>query len=151
MVPVDKLPPATQLNVTDFPRKSGILSEKELIITGMSATALVAAMGEGKLSAEEVVVAFLKRAVIGHQLVCLSKCSSLDKLLMLVQLNFATEFMAEKAIARARELDRYFERTGKLVGPLVCSPNYVWGWMIVLTVCSTVYRLVSRSISGSRA
>jgi hypothetical protein len=79
MVPVDKLPPATQLNVTDFPRKSGILSEKELIITGMSATALVAAMGEGKLSAEEVVVAFLKRAVIGHQLVCLSKCSSLDK------------------------------------------------------------------------
>ncbi|KAL3441250.1 amidase signature domain-containing protein [Aspergillus insuetus] len=101
MVPVDKLPPATQLNVTDFPRKSGILSEKELTVTGMSATALVAAMGEGKLRAEEVVVAFLKRAVIGHQL-----------------LNFATEFMAEKAIARAEELDKYFDKTGKLVGPL---------------------------------
>jgi hypothetical protein len=70
MVPVDKLPPPTQLNVTDFPRKSGMLSERELAITGMSATALVAAMGEGKLSAEEVVVAFLKQAVIGHQLVC---------------------------------------------------------------------------------
>lgn len=70
MVPASKLPPATQLNVVDFPRTSGTLTDKELAITEMSATALVEGMGKGKLSAEEVVVAFLKRSVMGHQLVC---------------------------------------------------------------------------------
>jgi hypothetical protein len=35
------------------------------------------------------------------------------------QLNFATEFMADEAIARAKELDAYYKKTGKLVGPLV--------------------------------
>jgi hypothetical protein len=39
------------------------------------------------------------------------------------QLNFATEFMADEAIARAKELDEYYRRTGRLVGPLVGHPN----------------------------
>lgn len=38
---------------------------------------------------------------------------------MYAQLNFATEFLADEAIARAKELDEYYQRTGKLVGPLV--------------------------------
>ncbi|OJJ33190.1 hypothetical protein ASPWEDRAFT_115060 [Aspergillus wentii DTO 134E9] len=101
LAPIDSLPPATQKNVEDFPRKSGLLTERELDITAKSATALVTEMGVGRLSAEEVVIAFLKRAVLGHQL-----------------LNFATEFLADKAIARAKELDRHYKRTGKLVGPL---------------------------------
>ncbi|KNG83128.1 glutamyl-tRNA(gln) amidotransferase subunit A [Aspergillus nomiae NRRL 13137] len=101
LLPEDKLPPSDQKNVADFPRASGLLTDRELSITEMSATALVAGMGAGRFSAEEVVVAFLKRAVLGHQL-----------------LNFATEFMADKAIARAKELDAYYRRTGKLVGPL---------------------------------
>ncbi|RDW67157.1 uncharacterized protein DSM5745_09023 [Aspergillus mulundensis] len=95
LVPADQLPPLDQLNVVGFPRKSGMLTEKELAITECSAIALVAAMGEGRFSAEEVVVAFLKRS-----------------------LNFATEFMAEEAIARAKELDEYYKETGQLVGPL---------------------------------
>ncbi|KAJ5273541.1 hypothetical protein N7478_008666 [Penicillium angulare] len=95
------LPPATEKNVIDFPRKSGLLSERELWITDLSATKLVVEMQNGSLKAEETVIAFLKRAVLGHQL-----------------LNFATEFMANEAISRARELDAYFERTGKLIGPL---------------------------------
>jgi hypothetical protein len=70
MLPAHRLPPAHQKNVEDFPRKSGALSDREVSITEMSATALVAGMGAGLLSAEEVVVAFLKRAVLGHQLVC---------------------------------------------------------------------------------
>jgi hypothetical protein len=69
LLPVDRLPPVSQKSVVDFPRKSGLLTERELIITDMSATALVTEMGNGKLSAEEVMVAFLKRAVLGHQLV----------------------------------------------------------------------------------
>jgi hypothetical protein len=40
-----------------------------------------------------------------------------------LQLNFATEFMADEAIARAKELDEYYRRTGKLVGPLVGNLN----------------------------
>lgn len=69
MVPPDRLPPAEQQNVLKFPRKCGILDDSELAITELSATALVAAMGQGQYSAEEVVVAFLKRSVVGHQLV----------------------------------------------------------------------------------
>ncbi|KAE8348961.1 amidase signature domain-containing protein [Aspergillus coremiiformis] len=101
LLPKDKLPPSDQKNVADFPRTSGLFTDRELSITDMSATALVKGMGAGLLSAEEVVIAFLKRAVLGHQL-----------------LNFATEFLAENAIARAKELDAHYKRTGKVVGPL---------------------------------
>lgn len=69
LVPEEKLPPVTQKNVLDFPRQSGLLSEKELRITESSATELVAEMGAGKLKAEQTVVAFLKRSVMGQQLV----------------------------------------------------------------------------------
>lgn len=69
LLPVDRLPPPSQKSVVDFPKQSGLLNERELNITEMSATELVTEMGNGKLSAEEVVVAFLKRAVLGHQLV----------------------------------------------------------------------------------
>ncbi|KAG9236176.1 amidase signature domain-containing protein [Amylocarpus encephaloides] len=96
-----KLPSLSTLNVTTFPKESGMLSKKELEITKMSATTLAEKMGVDQFTAEEVVVAFLKRAVLGHQL-----------------LNFATEFMAEEAIARAKELDEYKKKTGKLIGPL---------------------------------
>ncbi|PWY69866.1 amidase [Aspergillus sclerotioniger CBS 115572] len=101
LLPAHKLPSADEKNMEDFPRKSGLLSEKELTITDMSATSLVLEMGAGRLTAEEVVVAFLKRCVLGHQL-----------------LNFATEFLTDRAIARAKDLDEYYQRTGKLVGPL---------------------------------
>lgn len=69
LAPADKLPLPTQKNVIDFPGQSGLLSGRELTITEMSATELVGEMGRGKLKAEEVVVAFLKRSVLGHQLV----------------------------------------------------------------------------------
>ncbi|KAG9239809.1 fatty-acid amide hydrolase [Calycina marina] len=55
----------------------------------------------GTWTAEEVTIAFLKRATIGQQL-----------------LNFATEFMAESAINRAKELDAAFRNTGEISGPL---------------------------------
>jgi hypothetical protein len=70
LAPPSTLRSADQLNVEGFPRKCGLLSEKELIITEMSATSLVEKMGHGKLTAESVVIAFLKRATLGHQLVC---------------------------------------------------------------------------------
>jgi hypothetical protein len=69
LLPADRLPPVSRKSVVDFPRESGLLSERELKITDMSATALVTEMGKGNMTAEEVVVAFLKRSVLGHQLV----------------------------------------------------------------------------------
>lgn len=74
LLPADKLPSKDVKSVVDVARHSGLLSARELSITEMTATALVAGMAAGLLTAEEVVVAFLKRAVIGHQLVSLTPC-----------------------------------------------------------------------------
>lgn len=72
LLPEDKLPPKHRLNVLDVPKESGLLSSTELSITESSATELVKAMAAGKWTAEEVTIAFLKRATIAQQLVGLS-------------------------------------------------------------------------------
>jgi amidase len=69
MAPPDKLLSADVLNVEHFPTSSGLLSAEEIRVTEMSATALVESMGQGRITAESVVTSFLKRAVLGHQLV----------------------------------------------------------------------------------
>lgn len=65
----DKLPAKERLDVTDIPRECGLLTETELWITETDATGLVERMSAGEWSAEQVLVAFGKRATIGHQLV----------------------------------------------------------------------------------
>jgi hypothetical protein len=87
----------TILRPLDIPRESGILTERELEVTMTDATGLVEGMGKGTWTAEEVTIAFLKRATMGHQL-----------------LNYATEFMADEAISHARNLDTYFQSTGEI-------------------------------------
>ncbi|KAF4851885.1 putative amidase [Colletotrichum siamense] len=101
LLPPDQLPPASQLNVSNFIESCGQLTPRELQITASTAAELTSQMAEGKLTAVETVTAFLKRGHIAHQLV-----------------NFATEFMVEDALAAAEELDAHFKKTGKLVGPL---------------------------------
>lgn len=54
----------------------------------------------------QVLLAFAKRAAIAHQL-----------------LRCLTDFFLESGLARAQELDDYYERTGKLVGPLHGEPS----------------------------
>jgi amidase len=88
-------------NVMGYPKASGILSDEELHITESSATDLVAKLAAGDLTSVAVTTAFLKRAALAHQLV-----------------NCVHEFFPEIALARARELDAYYEKTGKTVGPL---------------------------------
>lgn len=57
-------------NVTDIPVECGILTEKEIHITSdYDATALLENLRAGSFSAEEVTVAFCKRAAIAQQLV----------------------------------------------------------------------------------
>lgn len=65
----DKLPPAEQTDVTDFPYKSGLFSEREIAITTSSATDIVKHIAGGEWKAEDVTRAFCKRAAITHQLV----------------------------------------------------------------------------------
>lgn len=95
----DQLPPPDQLDVSTFADQ--VLGPRDLEITGLTATALVARMAAGTLTAVETVTAFLRRAHLGQQL-----------------LNFATEFLVDAALARAAELDAHFAATGRLVGLL---------------------------------
>ncbi|KAH8671430.1 amidase [Xylariales sp. PMI_506] len=97
------LPSEDMVDVRPFVESCGILSAKELEITGdaYDATSLAAAIAEGKYSAVEVVTAFCKRAAVGHQL-----C------------NMLTEIMFVDAIAAAQKLDDVYKQTGKVVGPL---------------------------------
>jgi amidase len=69
-IPKDKLPPADQRDVTDFPAKCGLLSDQELKITDTYATEIVKKIAAGKWKAEDVTRAFCKRAAVAHQVVC---------------------------------------------------------------------------------
>ncbi|EHY58740.1 hypothetical protein HRR83_007464 [Exophiala dermatitidis] len=85
----------------DIPRKSGILSPRELMITEENTVPeLLAKLASGEFSSLEVTTAFSKRAAIAQQLTsCL------------------TETIFDEAIARAKYLDQC-RSEGKLVGPL---------------------------------
>ncbi len=97
-----EFPPAGTVDLRPFAASSGILSARELNITGDSdATALAEAIAKGVYSAEEVAIAYCKRAAIGQQL-----CNNL------------TEIMFTDAIEDAKKLDQYFKANGKTVGPL---------------------------------
>ncbi|KAF4548506.1 Amidase-like protein 2 [Elsinoe fawcettii] len=77
-------------NVLDVPGKTGILTAKELRITSeYDAVDLVEVLKRGDLTAEEVTIAFCKRASIAQQLT-----------------NCLTEIFFEAAIQRARVLDK---------------------------------------------
>jgi len=127
----EQLPPAAQLDVSEFAITCKLLSSRELEITEATAVDLVSQMAGGTLTAVETATAFLKRAHIGHQL-----------------LNFATEFLVDEALSRAAELDAHFQQTGKVIGPLngvpisvkehiglkghICHSDYtIWGDNVV--------------------
>ncbi|PYI07908.1 general amidase [Aspergillus sclerotiicarbonarius CBS 121057] len=89
-------------NILPQIESAGILSPHEISITRHEdATTLLSKIHSGVLSAEEVTVAFCKRAAIAHQLV---NC--------LMDVDF------DAAVARARELDQYLRASGQVVGPL---------------------------------
>ena len=62
---------------------------------------MLSAIKAKDVTAVEVMTAFMKRAAIAHQLLC---C--------------LTQMFFEEGLARARELDEYYENTGQLIGPL---------------------------------
>jgi amidase len=89
-------------NVEPLIESVNILTKHELEITrAQDATAILENIRSKAWSAEEVCVAFCKRAALAHQLV---NC--------LMDIDF------EGALKRAKELDEYQNKMGKLVGPM---------------------------------
>ncbi|KIX01047.1 uncharacterized protein Z518_10113 [Rhinocladiella mackenziei CBS 650.93] len=121
-------------NVKPIFESCGILSSKELEITNVrDATALLEKLHSATWSAEEVTVAFCKRAAIAQQLI---NC--------LMDIDF------EGGIKRARELDDHLRQTGKVVGPLHGLPisikdqNEVKGMHCTLGFAAWVDRISER-------
>ncbi|KUJ08556.1 amidase [Mollisia scopiformis] len=83
----------------DIPGK--VLELKDIKITQCLPEDLVAMLGKGEISAVEVTTAFLRRAALAQRLT-----------------NCITELLPERALARAKELDDYFEQHRKPIGPL---------------------------------
>ncbi|KAL4992407.1 amidase signature domain-containing protein [Aspergillus falconensis] len=79
----------------------GLLDTKSRYVTDMDVPELLASMGNGTLTAVEVVTAFCKRAAYAHQLS-----------------NLLLEIRFDEAIERAQELDDYFNEHKQLIGPL---------------------------------
>ncbi|CAN6623011.1 hypothetical protein TRVA0_009S01200 [Trichomonascus vanleenenianus] len=101
VIPSDKLPAESVKDVSNFPKESGLLTDRELEITESNVPTLFEAIKAKKYTALEVTQAYIKRAAYAHQLT-----------------NCLSEMFFERGIARAKELDEIYERTGELVGPL---------------------------------
>lgn len=99
----DQVPKESERNVLHIPKSSGILTEREITITETSMADALQQLRSGKWTSKEVTEAICKRAAIAHQLT-----------------NCLTEIFFEEGLARAKELDAYFESHGKPIGPVRC-------------------------------
>lgn len=100
-IPKDLLPPDSQLDVTTWPKQSGWFSQKELEITGSTASEILQKIASKAWSSEDVTKAFCKRAAAAQQLT-----------------NCLSDAFFNEAIKSAKALDDHLQRTGNLVGPL---------------------------------
>ncbi|KAL2815886.1 amidase signature domain-containing protein [Aspergillus granulosus] len=94
-----------------------------------SIPALIERLLKGSLTAEQVIHAYMRRAAVAHQLT-----------------NCITEVIFDDALAQAQELDREFNRTGRLKGPLHGVPVTVKDQFNVKGYDSTI-GYVGRSFS----
>ncbi|VUG18563.1 amdS [Brettanomyces bruxellensis] len=100
--PKTELPSIDELNdVSDYIDKSDVLSNDEKVITNYSIIELIERYRNGTLNVEEVTRAYCCRLAVANELV-----------------NCITEVRFNEALEEAKEEDRFFKRTGKLVGPL---------------------------------
>ncbi|KAJ7193376.1 general amidase [Mycena pura] len=115
------VPPATQLNVFDFPQKSGVLSPLDLEITETPVSTLLSNLGSSKWSALQVTTSFYKRAIVAQQLT-----------------NCLTEIFVDRALSRAKSLDEHLEKTGQVVGVLHGLPISVKDQLNIKGLESTI-------------
>jgi hypothetical protein len=88
----------------------GLLTDVELEIVKLDATALAQAIAQRQYSAVQATTAYLKAAAVAQQ-----------------ALNCLTDYFPEEALERAAWLDAEQERTGKVVGPLHGVPVSIKG------------------------
>ncbi|CZR62169.1 related to Acetamidase [Phialocephala subalpina] len=101
LIQPELMPSEETLDVQDFPHTSGLLTPEELEITESTASTVVAKIASGEWTSVQVLLATCKRAAIAQQLI-----------------NCLTEIYFDKALSRAKELDEYFKKEGKVIGPL---------------------------------
>jgi amidase len=89
------------LNLQRVARECGIMTERQLELTDLTASELIPRIVGGELTAAEVTEGFCALAAIAQQLV-----------------NCLTDFFPQEAIEIAKSVDREFSKTGKIVGPL---------------------------------
>ena len=89
------------MNVTELPRRCGIMNEKELRITEDRAIDIVNGIRKQDYTAVEVTTAFCKRAAIAHQAT-----------------NCLAAICFDDALKQAQKLDKYMEEHGRPRGPL---------------------------------
>ncbi|OJD32556.1 amidase [Diplodia corticola] len=112
----------SKTSVLDVPRSCGLLTANELRITEtFDATGLSEQLSAGTLKAYDVATAFCKRAAIAHQLT-----------------NCLTEIFFDQALERAKELDEYYAREKKLMGPLHGLPISLKDSYVVKDVHNTL-------------
>lgn len=90
-----------QFNAVKYLRENKLLTEKEFEITDSSLVQLSQKLGKGEYCATEVFKAFAKRGTIAHQLT-----------------NCALDLFPEEGLERAKFLDEYYAKHGKVIGPL---------------------------------
>lgn len=100
-IPDNQLPPETQRSFVSFLEQNNLLTSEELTITNMTVQELVQKIATGEFTSVQVCQAYCHRAAIAHQLV-----------------NCLVEISFESALARAKELDEYFQKNGRTVGLL---------------------------------
>jgi len=100
-IPAELMPSADDRDIQEWPQISKFFSPIELLITESTALEVVSKIASGEWTAVSVTNALCKRASVAQQLI-----------------NCLTEICFDEAIARAEELDAYFAREGKTVGPL---------------------------------
>lgn len=97
----NKLLQSNVKDVLNWPIESGFLSPHEIEITECDLSEISEHIKSRDWAAFEVALAYCHRVSIAHQLV-----------------NCLSEVFFEDGLARARELDDIYEKTGELVGPL---------------------------------
>lgn len=117
--PIPALKPS-DTNVKDFPLRCGLLEDNEALITESNPSYILQNLLSGSWKAEAVIKAFISRATIAHYLT-----------------NPLSETFFDRAVARAQELDKAFEETGKPVGPLHGLPISLKDVMHISDVDST--------------
>ncbi|KAF5013779.1 hypothetical protein FDECE_197, partial [Fusarium decemcellulare] len=100
-VPHHLMPSPEQIDVIDWPEKSGWFTDEELSVTKQSASELLSNLVSGRLQSTAVTAAFCKRASAAHALT-----------------NCLTETCFDHAMKLAERCDAHLRDTGKTIGPL---------------------------------